>query len=234
MRAGKALYDENLRLLVEKTKQNVRSVWRVCMDDKGIIVHMIKCRKIERPKPNSFLFITNDDFKPPKFGSFNGLSGFQLNIAEILQEDIAKLLNANELAYCLSRAPNLNKCDVVDGIDELSCRFGELPTPALKKVYQVKEMKEMDEKNKETEKSHVLNNVIPQDVFEDYLAKEKKKQRKRQRQRSKKRNKNKPKQTSTEHKPVDTPKPAINFDADLFKRLNEKGEKRKEKEIPTQ
>ena len=81
MRAGKALYDENLRLLVEKTKQNVRSVWRVCMDDKGIIVHMIKCRKIERPKPNSFLFITNDDSKPPKFGSFNGLSGYQLNIA---------------------------------------------------------------------------------------------------------------------------------------------------------
>ena len=142
------------------------------------------------------------------------------------------MLNANELAYCLSRAPNLKKCDVADGIDELSCRFGELPTPALKKVYQVKEMKEMDEKNKETEKSHVLNNVIPQDVFEDYLEKEKKKQRKRQRQRSKKRNKNKPKQPNAEAKPIDVQKPSINFDADLFKRLNEKAEKGKEKEIP--
>lgn len=81
MKAGKALYDQNLKLLIEKAKLNTRSVWRVCMDDKGIIVHMIKCRKIERPRQNSFLFITSDDCKPPKFGSFNGLSGYQLNIA---------------------------------------------------------------------------------------------------------------------------------------------------------
>ena len=121
---------------------------------------------------------------------------------------------------------------MVDGIDELSCRFGELPTPALKKVYQVKEMKEMDEKNRETEKSHVLNNVIPEDVFEDYLEKEKKKQRKRQRQRSKKRNKNRTKQATTEAKTNTVEKPSIKFDAELFKRLNEKTEKQKEKEIP--
>lgn len=220
MRAGKALYDENLRLLVEKVKENTRAIWRVCMDDKGIIIHMIRCRKIERPKPNSFLFITNDNCKPPKFGSFNGLGGFQVNIAEILQEDIGKLLNANELAFCLSQAPTLKTCDVVDGIDELSCRFGELPTPALKKVYQEKEMQEVDQKNKETEKSHVLNNVIAEDVFEDYLQKEKKKQRKRQRQRKKK-GKTKQPAPAQEAQTTEGNKLNINFDPELFKRLNQ-------------
>ena len=55
--AAQALYDKNLSMLVEKAKLK-RSMWRVVMDDAGVIIRLNKCRNGKlKPEKDSFILI---------------------------------------------------------------------------------------------------------------------------------------------------------------------------------
>lgn len=176
--AARILYDQNLSLLLQKARKNdCRSIWRVSMDDSGIIVQVERCNAIEKPKPHSFLFIIPGGYKEPVFGSFAGLDGYALAIADALKSDVRRLIQTNEIAYCITQVapPKV----LADGMDNLTRRFGELPQPKQKVLELVEYKVETEKRTREAEKEFVLNNLIPKDVFENFLMRERQKLEKR-------------------------------------------------------
>src|SRR5690242_11038505 len=83
---AQALYDKNLALLIEKSRIG-KSLWRVSMDENGIIVSMERC-KPEKPRENTFSLLVPGDSKPPRFGNLNGLKGYQLSMIRQLDRDL--------------------------------------------------------------------------------------------------------------------------------------------------
>lgn len=97
------MYDQNIRLLTEKVRKNVRCMYCVILDNNGIILEISPC-KIVPPQSDRFTFYVPGDFKEPRFGSFNALSDFRLKVAEHLKKDMNTLLQRVKLAYASKAA----------------------------------------------------------------------------------------------------------------------------------
>lgn len=178
--AAKVLYEKNLSALLDKIRvsRDQRVIYRVEMDSSGIITSCIKCPRIERPRPNTFLFIVPEHGKAPVFCSFRGLEGHQVAIACALKGDIERLVQTNEIAYCLSQAAP--SAVVESGMRDLLNRFGELPV-AEKQVLQWKESANGAAKKEAREE---LVKSIPSDVFEQFVDKERRRMDKRRHRRA--------------------------------------------------
>lgn len=183
-RAAELIYDQNVSILLSKARlaqQEHRSIWRVEMDHSGIVTACTKCVRIEKPQPNTFLFIVPEKGKLPVFGNFRGLHGHQIAIAQALKSDVARLLQTSEVAYCLSKtAPS---AALQNGMRDLADRFGELPVPSQQLVLE-REQKRLASGAASREKMEDLVKSIPRDVFEQYVAKERKLMEKQRKARS--------------------------------------------------
>lgn len=168
--AAAKLYDQNLSILVDKLKhtgENRRSLWRVVLDENGIIVSCKKSAKIGKPEASSFLFIIPGNCKEPSFGNFGSLSGHQVGIAESMKLDLSKLVKTTELAYCLqqvSSSPDIFQ----SGLAKLSKRFGNLPAASQRNIDK-KEKKESREVRVKLERRKRILKAIPCDVFDQCL-----------------------------------------------------------------
>ena len=181
--AAKVLYDKNLSMMLDKIRvsssgKDQRSIYRVELDTSGIITGCVKCQRIERPRPNTFLFIVPEQGKPPVFGSFRGLEGHQVAIASALKGDIERLVQTNEIAYCLSQAAP--SAVVESGMRDFLNRFGELPVPAK----QVSQWKDSAKGAQLKEAREALVKSIPSDVFEQFVEKERRRIDKRRNRRT--------------------------------------------------
>eukprot|EP00511_Aplanochytrium_stocchinoi_P004890 CAMPEP_0204836070 /NCGR_PEP_ID=MMETSP1346-20131115/24235_1 /ASSEMBLY_ACC=CAM_ASM_000771 /TAXON_ID=215587 /ORGANISM="Aplanochytrium stocchinoi, Strain GSBS06" /LENGTH=278 /DNA_ID=CAMNT_0051970535 /DNA_START=612 /DNA_END=1448 /DNA_ORIENTATION=- len=166
--AAQALYDKNLSMLVEKARSK-RSMWRITLDDAGVIVNVGKCRPGKtKPERDSFVLIVPGDSKEPKFGSLNGLSGYQVGIAQLLEQDLKKLFAVNQVAYCLTKSPKLGymakeKALLLGGLameqqlETYSERFGQLPKSEAQVIEENDEVRKISLRNKEMEKLEVLS-----------------------------------------------------------------------------
>lgn len=193
--AAQALYDKNLGMLVEKAKEK-RSMYRVVMDESGIILGISKARA-SKPKQNSFLFIVPGNSKVPKFGNMNGLNGFQLGIAQFLEKDLRKLFAVNEVAYRISSSAETARVTSVSNrngkngnnvlksqLDQYSKRFGTLPKSELEIKEESRRKSLKNEEMEKMEKLDALNAVQESVTFEELLAKERRRMAKRDRKKS--------------------------------------------------
>lgn len=172
--AAKALYEQGLCLLLEKTRESgldQRVIWRVEMDSSGIITACTKRLRRERPRPGTFLFIVPEGGKPPVFGNFASLQGHQIAIATALKSDVARLVQTNEIAYCLSQA--VPSAVVQRGMRELSNRFGELPVPSAQ-VQNELALQECVSAARQIKERENIVKAIPKDVFEQFVERERK------------------------------------------------------------
>jgi len=122
----------------------------------------------------------------PRFGSLAGLSGYQVRVAKVLEKDLTKLFDANQVAYCLTKSPQMKSNRIkLDGveidkqIESYSRRFGELPKSAAQLEDETKEIRQVQLINREKEKQTLLNQKTLS--FEEVLAQERRKMEKRER-----------------------------------------------------
>jgi len=167
MELAQKLYDRNLSRLLDVVRQGRRGLYRVMMDSTGLIQSISPCR-LGPPQPNCFTFYVPGNHEKPRFGKPNALCGVQVAMASFLEQDVAKVLRSNELAYALQQhsSPVLDRAVKVK-VDELVSRFGQLPEPALKHQADLAKTHRLQSERQAEEKRKVWSEEIPN--FEQLL-----------------------------------------------------------------